>query len=370
MGQTEARPGGGRRLVLGFDAGCLTCSELAKRIEERVGDKIEVRSLNDPMMDHWRKVVFGEAAPWVPTLVEVEGNTVRAWTGIRMGARLSRSLGPVATWRVMQVLGEANADLDLVDSSSVNVVSGLTRGQFLKGVGGAAVALSILCGAASFAPSVSAKQASTLSRGTIEQRRWAQRVVRSSAEFRSLTRETEHHFDFGHAKFVCDESADTAAVVVPTDLADETGVVATFFLSLQEDTVVYRRYTRKDRDKVGRFRLTAHEGNEVLKPLIVGDDYIITPEGRKISHTQVKQEVREYQRASETERLSRSRCLRCLNWQFYICSVATTLGCALLSGIAPFLCSWYTQYVNQTSSGCRASARVRCYFRMNPPPCP
>lgn len=50
MEQTGAKPEGKRKLVLGFDAGCLTCSELAKRIEERVGDKIEVRSLKDPMM--------------------------------------------------------------------------------------------------------------------------------------------------------------------------------------------------------------------------------------------------------------------------------------------------------------------------------
>ena len=135
-----------RRLVLGFDAGCMTCSGLAERIEDRVGDRIEVRSLNDPVMDHWRREAFGEDAPWAPTLVEVEQGRVRAWTGIRMGARLSRILGPVATWRMMQVLGEANADLELTDSSAVNAFSGLTRGQFLKGVGGAVVAVSILGG--------------------------------------------------------------------------------------------------------------------------------------------------------------------------------------------------------------------------------
>jgi hypothetical protein len=142
----EQRNGKTRRLVLGFDAGCMTCGGLAKRIEDRVGDRIEVRSLNDPAMDHWRREAFGEDAPWAPTLVEVEHGKVRAWTGVRMGARLSRVLGPVATWRMMQVLGEANADLELTESTAVNAISGLTRGQFLKGVGGAAVAMSILGG--------------------------------------------------------------------------------------------------------------------------------------------------------------------------------------------------------------------------------
>jgi hypothetical protein len=146
MDQTEGQRSG-RRLVLGFDAGCLTCSELAKRIEERVGNKIEILSLNDPLMEHWRKEVFGEAAPWAPTLVDVDGvREVRAWTGARMAIHLGRALGPLATWRVMQVLGEANSDLRLTDSVSARAVSGLTRGQFLKAVGGAAVALSILGG--------------------------------------------------------------------------------------------------------------------------------------------------------------------------------------------------------------------------------
>jgi hypothetical protein len=136
----------GRRLVLGFDAGCMACSGLAKRIEDRVGDKMEVRSLHDPAMHHWRREAFGEDAPWAPTLVEVEHGRVRAWTGVRMGARLSRVLGPVATWRMMQVLGEANDDLELADSTALNAISGLSRGQFLKGVGGAAVAISVLGG--------------------------------------------------------------------------------------------------------------------------------------------------------------------------------------------------------------------------------
>jgi hypothetical protein len=135
-----------RRLVLGFDAGCMTCSELASRIEERAGNKIEVLSLDDPFMARWREQALGKDAPWVPTLVEVEGDEIRAWTGVRMGARLSRALGPLATWRVMQVLGEANDDLELVDSVAARAASGLTRGQFLKGVGGAAVAVSILRG--------------------------------------------------------------------------------------------------------------------------------------------------------------------------------------------------------------------------------
>lgn len=121
--------GGGRRLVLGFDAGCMTCSDLAKRISERIGDKLEVRSLHHPQVEHWREQALGKNAPWAPTLFDVGGTRgVRAWTGPRMAVRLARSLGPVSTWRILQALGEVS-----VPSASANAMS---RGQFLRGVGG------------------------------------------------------------------------------------------------------------------------------------------------------------------------------------------------------------------------------------------
>ena len=105
MERTNTRNGDGRRLVLDFDAGCMTWSGLARSIEEAVGDKLELRSLTDPAVEHWRKQALGENAPWAPTLVEVNGSVVRAWTGVRMGAHLARRLRPAATWRVAKILG-------------------------------------------------------------------------------------------------------------------------------------------------------------------------------------------------------------------------------------------------------------------------
>ena len=138
-----------RRLVLGIDAGCMTCSDLARRIEEKVGDKLEVRNLREPQVQEWRKNALGEDAPWAPTLLEVKGFKVRAWTGPRMGINLGRFLGPVATWRVMQALGEVGAAARADESPAAKVVAGMSRGQFLKGVGGAAVAMSVLSGVGS-----------------------------------------------------------------------------------------------------------------------------------------------------------------------------------------------------------------------------
>lgn len=129
------------RLVLGFDGGCLSCSMLAEHIKEQVGDKLEIKSLRDPQVQGWRKETLGEDAPWAPTLVEVHGEEAsRAWTGLRMGAALTRRLGPADTWRVMQAIGEMRPTKESL------IPGGFSRGQFLTGVGGAALAMTMLSG--------------------------------------------------------------------------------------------------------------------------------------------------------------------------------------------------------------------------------
>lgn len=209
----------GDRLLLGFDAGCTTCSDLASRVGKVVGDKLEIRSLHDPQVDRWRKQVLGENAPWAPTLVEVKDGKVGAWTGIRIGAHLGRVLGPVTAWRVMQALGEVGVARKTEGYRAGELVE-ISRSRFLKAMGGAAVAFSALSGFAFFTSAATAREIPSVSEGTPEQRRWAQRTVRSSREFRASARESELGFDFGRARFAFDESADTAAVVVPTEPAD------------------------------------------------------------------------------------------------------------------------------------------------------
>lgn len=147
-----------KKLILGFDAGCSACSDVAERIQWQVGDKLSVRNLRDPEVMRWREQALGDHAPWTPTLFEINGGTVRAWTGIRMGVRLSRTLGPLTTWRVMQVFGETDTTPSLAGSAAVNAVMGLTRGQFLKGVGGAVLAMSMLSGTRSLAAPARAEE--------------------------------------------------------------------------------------------------------------------------------------------------------------------------------------------------------------------
>jgi hypothetical protein len=144
--ETNIQPIGGRRLVLGFDAGCMTCRGLARSIEEAVGDRLEVRSLSDPTMEHWRGQALGEDAPWAPTLVEIDGSRIKAWTGRHMGLVLATKLGIFAMWRVMRVLGEVR---DKPVRTDLRQRPGaLSRGAFLKGAGGTVLAFGIFSGSA------------------------------------------------------------------------------------------------------------------------------------------------------------------------------------------------------------------------------
>lgn len=152
----------GRRVVLGFDAGCVACNDLAGRIEQAAGGKLEVLSLHHPQVAHWRGQALGQDAPWAPTLIEVDGTNVRAWTGLRMGARLSRLLGPVATWRVMQVLGDGPARSTRASDGAE--AAGVSRRQFLKGLAGGLTALSILPATEALAAGRKGFQASSVSR--------------------------------------------------------------------------------------------------------------------------------------------------------------------------------------------------------------
>jgi murein DD-endopeptidase MepM/ murein hydrolase activator NlpD len=149
----------GKRLVLGFDGGCCACDELARRIEAQLAGKLEVLSLHEPQVEEWRKHTLGEDTPLVPTLFEIRETEVRAWTGWRLGANLSRFLGPIATWRVMQALEEVGRGSEA--GGPPETVGGLTRGQFLKGVGGAAVAISVLSSTGRLVSSAEAAPGST-----------------------------------------------------------------------------------------------------------------------------------------------------------------------------------------------------------------
>ncbi len=97
-----------------FDSGCSLCTEVARRVEEAAGGWLEARSLRDPEM----QALLDKAKPgwkWEPTLVEVDGDGVRVYQGLRMRVRMVRGLGVRKAWDIIKSIYQANIQLQRVD---------------------------------------------------------------------------------------------------------------------------------------------------------------------------------------------------------------------------------------------------------------
>lgn len=117
--------------VLAFDSSCGVCRQMSREIERTVGSQIEVLPLTDPSVQQWRAQVYGEDAPWAPTLIHVTGRTVRAWTGRGMAVPMLRAIGLRSTVRVLRALGEtAAANTDRPTDQRDGKLSGQ---QFFRG---------------------------------------------------------------------------------------------------------------------------------------------------------------------------------------------------------------------------------------------
>lgn len=126
--------------VLAFDASCPTCRGVAASVAAACGDAVEVRSLTE--VDAWRSRALGPAAPPAPTLLRVDGEHVRGWTGPALALRLARRLGPRRSLRVVCALGAlrraARGHPDPAPARGTR--GGLSRVGFLRLTAGAAAA--------------------------------------------------------------------------------------------------------------------------------------------------------------------------------------------------------------------------------------
>lgn len=136
--------GGTTRWVLGFDNGCVTCSGLARQIEELSDRRLIARSLRELQVQQWRTQALGAGAPWLPTLFEVTDEKVRAWQGQRMAWQLSKLLGPRKMWQIAQLLGEIPVALQAAPDPA--------RRRFLKTLGGVVLGVSVLSGTKALTP--------------------------------------------------------------------------------------------------------------------------------------------------------------------------------------------------------------------------
>lgn len=131
------------RWILGFDGGCITCTDLARRIEGLAAGRLIARNLRETELLDWRRRTLGPDAPLTPTLFALSDDRVRVWRGLGMALRLGRLLGPGRMWQIAQLLGSGVATEEAPSPD---------RRQFIRTVGGAALGLAVLTGAKALAP--------------------------------------------------------------------------------------------------------------------------------------------------------------------------------------------------------------------------
>lgn len=98
-----------RRFIL-YDSGCAQCDDLAAKIEKASGGALVSMSLYAQEAKQW----LDRARPnwkFEPTLLEVEGEHMRAYTGMSMRAHLLTFLNPVQLMRVARVVQQAGVPL-------------------------------------------------------------------------------------------------------------------------------------------------------------------------------------------------------------------------------------------------------------------
>jgi hypothetical protein len=132
---------------LAFDASCGTCKDIAHAVGQACQGKLEVLALADEEVRRLRERALGVDAAWTPTLLRVDGDRVRAWTGAAMSVRLSRRLGPSDTARVIHALGALRRRSQGYASELPGAPSGkvaMSRAKFLRFGAGTGVAAGLV----------------------------------------------------------------------------------------------------------------------------------------------------------------------------------------------------------------------------------
>ncbi|WP_163505214.1 bacteriocin fulvocin C-related protein [Fodinicola acaciae] len=95
--------------ILAYDDDCGMCTEVSIRVREAAGSRLTLAGLTDRRIGELRQRALGDSAVWAPTLLAVDGEHVRAWTGRALARRLALRLGPVRSARVLRSLAGAAA---------------------------------------------------------------------------------------------------------------------------------------------------------------------------------------------------------------------------------------------------------------------
>lgn len=360
--ERRARWGDAARLVLGFDGGCARCASLASSIRRCVGDRLEVGDLRSKRARRWRERALGQDAPWVPTLFEVRGGDVRAWTGIEMGLVLVRRLGVTDGLKVLRALGESSlvtgepspgtpapATLRLIDRSLPRTARG------------AALALDAL------------KDGSTTRRQSgpaRPRRRVALSILDASSEYRELVRTLR--LDPTQRRVACVAGGDRGLTgLVVSSAGSGHRVFAVFLVDSERGSVAaYRHVTVTD--SCGERTFVDHRDGVRGEVIVVGDDYVVLPDGSWITPEEFdgwsRRRKRDLRRIEADVVYGEDESSNCLRRSYDFCMRVADRYRASWANAPGFgrtdvsACDYLTLGSEGGAAGCRAWARRRCYL--------
>jgi predicted DCC family thiol-disulfide oxidoreductase YuxK len=111
------------RWILAFDASCGTCRGISRAVAEACDGKLKLMPLAHPDVRQWREQSLGSQAAWAPTLIRIQVDDVRAWTGPAMVVALVRHLGSRSTMRVLGALMQQRRNRDQVVPLNVGLLA-------------------------------------------------------------------------------------------------------------------------------------------------------------------------------------------------------------------------------------------------------
>jgi hypothetical protein len=233
--------------ILAFDAGCGRCKKVIDEITGVAGDRLAVAGLGEDRIRALRQRTLGAHPPFVPTLLAVDSDGVRAWTGPRMSLRMSLLLGPRRCIAVARQLNRMDVIVHGDRRRFLKAVPGVTLGVFLFSGGVAAPAMAAPGRRSTWAEAKDwATRLDRLPAGYDEF--VAHPVIRRRAVFGALPLESkidlwkEHikRFRLAHPELSIEQSAvlDDAATLVPNLFSPSADSHAHTELSWFEDRAV------------------------------------------------------------------------------------------------------------------------------------
>lgn len=122
-----------------YDSGCHSCNQLAEVVQDAASGRIVSLSIRDPRARAMLDSAYPRGWSPAPYLVFVEGERIRAWTGLNSATRLMKIVGLRNSWRIWKTARQHGVYLP--PGPSLSQAHTVSRRHFLRIAGGFTAAL-------------------------------------------------------------------------------------------------------------------------------------------------------------------------------------------------------------------------------------